>query len=138
VNDEGGRRGRRGDILRICVTCRWRGLEALPGTELRPGRRLYDLVAARAGEELGPAIHPICCLANCFRSCNAVLAGRGKAAVMLSLMAPDEATAEALLDYFARYRASADGAVASGAPELPVVQVLRHAAERASSPEVGA
>lgn len=126
---------RRGDVMRICVTCRWRGLEALPGTDLRPGRRLYDLLMETAGESLKGAIHPICCLSNCFRSCNAVLAGRGKAAVMLSLMAPDTASACALLDYFARYRASVDGEVAATATELPVVQVLRSAAERAANRE---
>ncbi|MGH6720324.1 MAG: DUF1636 family protein [Alphaproteobacteria bacterium] len=116
---EGGETGgaggaRRGDVLRVCVTCRWHGLEVLPGTDLRPGQRLYDLVIARLGGAR-PTVQPICCLSNCFRACNAVLSGRGKAALMVSEMAPDEAAAEALINAFTRFRHSADGmAVAAG------------------------
>lgn len=112
----------RGDVLRVCVTCRWQGLEVLPGTELRPGRRLYDLVIERLGG-VRPAIQPICCLSNCFRACNAVMSGRGKAAIMLSEVAPDTDAAGGLLDAFARFRASGDGmAAADGVlPGHPVV-----------------
>ena len=107
ASDDGGTT-RRGEVLRVCVTCRWRGLEALPGTELRPGQRLYDLVIERLGGPR-PTIQPICCLSNCFRACNAVMSGRGKAAIMLAEMAPDAAAAGALLDAFARFRKSGDG-----------------------------
>lgn len=126
VNDRpaGRRAGRSRDVLRVCVTCRWRGLDALPGTEIRPGQRLYDLVMAKAAP--GSQVHPICCLSNCFRACNAVLSSRGKTAVMLSEMAPDEATAGALLEALARYAASRDGMMVDGLPkELPVARALR-------------
>jgi len=121
----GGRRaGRSRDVLRVCVTCRWRGMDELPGTDIRPGQRLYDLVMARAAP--GSQIHPICCLSNCFRACNAVLSARGKAAIMLSEMAPDEATADALLATLGRYAASGDGMIVGGNPDvLPVVRALR-------------
>ncbi len=116
--------GRRGDMMRVCITCRWRGLDVLPGTDVRPGQHLFDLLVASAGADLAGAIHPICCLSNCFRSCNAVIAGRGKPAVMLSLLAPDAATVDALLGFLRRYRATPTGATAACGPELPVVQVL--------------
>lgn len=118
--------GRRGDVLRVCVTCRWQGLEALPGTELRPGRRLYDLIVERLGGER-PTVQPICCLSNCFRACNAVISGRGKAALMVSEMAPEAGAAEALLAAFGRFRDSVDG-MAAGAGALPgILHVLRPA-----------
>lgn len=120
---------RRGDVLRVCVTCRWRGLETLPGTELRPGRRLYDLVVARLGGER-PTVQPICCLSNCFRACNAVMSGRGKAAVMHSEMAPDEATAERLIDAFRRFGASDDGMAVAEGPLPGTLNVLRPASGR--------
>ncbi|MEX2649202.1 MAG: DUF1636 family protein [Alphaproteobacteria bacterium] len=120
----GGDGGRRGGVLRVCVTCRWRGLEVLPGTELRPGQRLYDLVIGRLGGP-SPAVQPICCLSNCFRACNAVLSGRGKAAIMMSEMAPEPDVAAQLVAAFRRYGASEDG---GGVGDLPgTLHVLRPA-----------
>jgi predicted metal-binding protein len=121
--------GRRGDVLRICITCRWQGVETLPGTELRPGRRLYDLVVARLGGER-PTVQPICCLSNCFRACNAVISGRGKAAVMHSEMAPDEATADRLIASFGRFRTSDDGMAVAEGPLPGTLNVLRPASGR--------
>lgn len=122
----GGDGGRRGGVLRVCVTCRWRGLETLPGTELRPGQRLYDLVLERIGGD-SPTVQPICCLSNCFRACNAVLSGRGKAAIMISEMAPEPDVAARLIDAFRRYGASENGG-AAGEGDLPgTLHVLRPA-----------
>ncbi len=123
---------RRGDVLRVCVTCRWRGLEVLPGTDSRPGQRLYDLVIERLGP--GSSVQPICCLSNCFRACNAVLSGRRKAALMVSEMAPDEATAAALIDTFARFRASADGLAAAAGVVPGKVVMLRSGASARRAP----
>jgi predicted metal-binding protein len=120
---------RRGDILRVCVTCRWQGLETLPGTDLRPGRRLFDLVVERLGGA-PPTVQPICCLSNCFRACNAVITGRGKAAVMHSEMAPDAATADRLIAAYDRFQGSDDGLTGADGPLPGTLNVLRPASGR--------
>ncbi len=112
----GRRRGRRTSqaTLRVCVTCRWQGLETLGDPDLRPGQHLHDLVVARARPDQRERVQEIVCLTHCLNACNAVAMQRGKTPLLMTQMAPDEDTADALLAMLDAYGESADGVVAGG------------------------
>jgi predicted metal-binding protein len=100
--------------LHVCVTCRWRGLETLGEPDIRPGQHLYDLVIARARPDQATRIQGIVCLAHCLNACNAVAMQRGKPPLLMTRMAPDEASADALLAMLDAYGVSPDGTIADG------------------------
>ncbi|MEM7123289.1 MAG: DUF1636 family protein [Pseudomonadota bacterium] len=109
----GRRRGRRSSqpTLRVCVTCRWQGLETLGEPDVRPGQHLHDLVVARARPDQRDRVQEIVCLTHCLNACNAVAMQRGKAPLLMTQMAPDEASADALLAMLDAYGESSDGTV---------------------------
>ena len=127
-DNAGRRRGRRSSqpTLRVCVTCRWQGLETLGEPDVRPGQHLHDLVVARAGPEQRARVQEIVCLTHCLNACNAVAMQRGKAPLLMTQMAPDEASADALLAMLDAYGESADGTVDdSDVPEaIPLARPL--------------
>jgi len=102
--DGSGRAGRGGAMLRVCVTCRWQGRDALPGGDVRPGQHLHDLVKARARPDQVERIHGIVCLTHCLNACNAV----------------------AMLDMLDRFAASETGVVAEAdvPAAIPVARPL--------------
>jgi predicted metal-binding protein len=107
----GGRAGRGGATLRICTTCRWQGRESMPDADVRPGEWLHDLVRARARPDQKDRVQGIVCLTHCLNACNAVAMQRGKVPLLMTRMAPDEATADALLEMLDRFAASETGQV---------------------------
>jgi len=124
--DGSGRAGRGGAMLRVCVTCRWQGRDALPGGDVRPGQHLHDLVKARARPDQVERIHGIVCLTHCLNACNAVAMQRGKVPLLMTRMAPDAAAADALLDMLDRFAASETGVVAEAdvPAAIPVARPL--------------
>lgn len=104
-------------MLRVCVTCRWQGWDALEGSDKRPGQHLHDLVKARARPDQADRIHGIVCLTHCLNACNAVAMQRGKMPLLMTRMAPDAAAADALLEMLDRFAASETGEVAEA--EVP-------------------
>lgn len=114
-DNTGRRRGRRGSqaTLRVCVTCRWQGLETLGEPDLRPGQHLHNLVVARARPDQRERVQEIVCLTHCLNACNAVAMQRGKAPLLMTQMAPDEEAADALLAMLDAYGESGDGVVAA-------------------------
>jgi predicted metal-binding protein len=118
---EGGRRGRGSPaMLRVCVTCRWKGMEHLEGDTVRPGERLYELVRAEAREDQKERVQGIVCLTHCLNACNAVAMQRGKMPLLMTRMAPTVETARALLEMLDRFAASPDGTV----PEAEVPDAI--------------
>jgi len=113
----GGRAGRGGATLRVCVTCRWQGHDGMPDADIRPGERLHDLVKARARPDQVDRVQGIVCLTHCLNACNAVAMQRGKMPLLMTRMAPDEAAADALLEMLDRFTASETGEVPPG--EVP-------------------
>ena len=122
----GGRRGAGRATLQVCVTCRWRGLDRVADADLRPGRRLFDLVSERAGEALRGRIGGIVCLTHCPNACNAVAMQRGKESLLMTRMAPTEAAADAMLELLERYADSPTGEVPAGLvpAAIPVARPL--------------
>jgi len=98
-------------MLRVCITCRWQGRERMDDADIRPGQRLHDLVRGQAREDQLPRVHGIVCLTHCLNACNAVAMQRGKMPLLMTRMAPDEATARALLAMLDRFAASETGDV---------------------------
>jgi predicted metal-binding protein len=93
--------------LLVCIKCR-RGRE-VPADARRPGRRLYDDLAARAVPR-GVALRAVECLQNCDAGCTVALRGPGRWTYVYGNV--DEASqSDVLLDGAARYHASADGLV---------------------------
>ena len=109
--ETGGRAGRGGAMLRVCVTCRWQGRDSVDGSDVRPGQHLHDLVKARARPDQAGRIHGIVCLTHCLNACNAVAMQRGKVPLLMTRMAPDAAAADALLEMLDRFAESATGEV---------------------------
>jgi len=101
-------------------------MEAFGQEGVRPGQYLYDLVMARATPEQASRVQGIVCLAHCLHACNAVALQRGKTPLLMTQMAPDAATADALLAMLELYGESADGAVVSqDVPEaIPLARPL--------------
>ena len=118
----GRRRGRA--ALSICVTCRWKGLDAMAGEAVRPGRRLFELAREEAGPERAGRIREIVCLTHCMNACNAVATARCKPPLLMTRMAPDRKTARALLAMLERYAASQDGTVAPLPAAIPQARPL--------------
>ena len=112
-----GSRGVRAASLRICVTCRWRALDAMPDGDDLPGKRLHDIACAIASPGERERIHPIVCLTHCPDACNAVAMQRGKPPLLATRMSPDHDTARALLDTLHAYDQSPDGVVSYSAVE---------------------
>lgn len=90
-------------VLHICVTCR-RGEP--PSDAPRPGKLLFDAVAARA-----PAVElrPVECLANCEHGCSAAISADRKWTYLLGRLAPD--LADDLLAYAEAYDRAGNGTV---------------------------
>ena len=130
MRDRPSRRARgHGASLRICVTCRWKGLESLDDGEIRPGQRLHDLVRELAGPARDHSIHEIVCLSHCMNACNAVAVQRGKTPLLMTRMAPDRDTARALLDVLERFAASESGE--AGSSEICTRPLVPPGVERA-------
>jgi predicted metal-binding protein len=109
--DGGGRAGRNGAMLRVCVTCRWQGRDMLEEGGVRPGQILYDLVKARARPDQADRVHGIVCLTHCMNACNAVAMQRGKVPMLMTRMAPTTEAADGLLAMLDRFAASETGEV---------------------------
>jgi predicted metal-binding protein len=94
--------------LAVCVTCK-------AGTEIdddspRPGRRLYDALAARCGgEDAAVELMPVECLSLCDFGCSAAISLAGKWSYLLGDL--DEAMADDLLTYARAYAISRTGLV---------------------------
>lgn len=116
--DGGGRAGRGGAMLRVCVTCRWQGRDMLEEGGERPGQLLYELVKARARPDQAERIHGIVCLTHCMNACNAIAMQRGKVPLLMTRMAPDAAAADALLAMLDLFAASETGEVAEA--DVPI------------------
>lgn len=78
-----------------------------------PGESLLrELRAAlSAATELPISVSSVRCLWACKRSCAVVVRSIGRAGYVIADLEPTELTAQALLDYAARYARSEDGAV---------------------------
>jgi len=109
--DGGGRAGRGGATLRVCVTCRWQGRESMDDADVRPGQHLHDLVRELAREDQKERVHGIVCLTHCMNACNAVAMQRGKVPLLMTRMAPTEEAARALLDMLDRFAEAPTGEV---------------------------
>lgn len=95
--------------LAVCVTCR-AGREPQED-EPRPGRALYEALAARAAAPGGPDVELVAveCLSLCDRGCAAAISGGGKWSYLLGRLDPDKA--DDLLSYAQAYAASKTGLV---------------------------
>ncbi|MFS4439116.1 DUF1636 family protein [Paracoccaceae bacterium GXU_MW_L88] len=92
--------------LLVCVKCRG-GAESLEDAR-RPGRRLYDDLAAQDWPE-GVRVRAVECLSNCDHGCTAALRGEGRWSYVYGRL--DAASAEMLLSGAAQYREAADGLI---------------------------
>lgn len=88
--------------LHVCVTC---GHPEEP----RPGRALYDRVAALMGPDEPFALKPATCLARCGEGCSLAVTAAGKWGYLLSGLSPD--LAEDILTYARAYAAHETGAL---------------------------
>jgi predicted metal-binding protein len=94
--------------LAVCVTCK-AGVE-IDDDGPRPGRRLYDALATRCGDD-GAAVElmPVECLSLCDFGCSAAISVAGKWSYLLGDL--DESMAEDLLTYARAYAISKTGLV---------------------------
>ena len=123
------RRGRRARAasLRICVTCRWKGLDFLDGDAVPPGRRLFEIAKDIAAPHQEDRVQEIVCLTHCPNACNAVAMQRGKAPLLMTRMAPDRETARALLAALDEYGESPTGEVTGTGLKVRPLVPGRHA-----------
>jgi predicted metal-binding protein len=127
VRVRGNRRGRgQSATLRVCVTCRWKGLQEMEDEAIRPGERLFQLVRDEAGPDQKDRIQDIVCLTHCMNACNAVAMQRGKTPLLMTQMAPDRETARALLAMLDAFNDSETGMVADDQvpDEIPLARPL--------------
>ena len=98
--------------IHVCVTCREAGHDAEPMAE-RPGARLHGaLLKAAARRHSSPvAIRPVECLSVCKRPCTIGFSAPGKWTYVYGDFAPDENSAELILDAAALYTAAPDGLI---------------------------
>ena len=93
--------------LIVCTTCRAR--LPLADGEAPPGARLHAALRDLLRDGAPVALREASCMANCERGCTAAIAMPGKWTYLLGFLAP--ALAGDVIDYAARYAASATGAV---------------------------
>ncbi|MBV8763463.1 MAG: DUF1636 domain-containing protein [Hyphomicrobiales bacterium] len=96
--------------IHICVTCRNAGdPEDAPE---RPGARLYRMLRQAATRRGAPVeLIPVECLSVCKRPCTIGFSGPGKWTYVYGDFAPDEASAEVILDAAKLYAATPDGLI---------------------------
>jgi predicted metal-binding protein len=96
--------------IHICITCRNAGDPKDAGE--RPGARLYRaLLQAVARRDAPVELIPVECLSVCKRPCTIGFSGAGKWTYVYGDFAPDEASAEAILDAATLYAATPDGLI---------------------------
>jgi predicted metal-binding protein len=100
-----------GTSIHICITCRRAGAPTEDVGE-RPGARLYRALRQAALRRAAPVeLIAVECLSVCKRPCTIGFAGAGKWTYVYGDFAPDEASAEAILDAAALYAAAPDGLI---------------------------
>ena len=104
--------------LYVCVSCRYRGAEAVPEGEPTDGRRLYDAVKSLVddmGDSAPLQVLPTLCFANCERGCSVGLSAPGKWSYLVGEIGPEHAAD--LLIYATAYAKAKTGVVLpSGRP----------------------
>lgn len=98
-------------MLRVCRSCRYKGT---PRDGTHPGALFVIAVEARFCQwkyRDRVLLLPTNCLTQCDDPCAASLSAQGKLSPTIVGMEPDEATANALLEYTEAYIESADGQV---------------------------
>ena len=99
--------------IHICVTCR-AGTELVEPAAERAGARLHGALQralARRGGRDPVELLPVECLSVCKRPCTIGFAARGKWTYVYGDFAPDDPTAEAILDAASLYAAAPDGLI---------------------------
>jgi len=108
-----------GPSIVLCNTCRF-DPENRDGPDGRRGGAHFVAAVRRAAERLGGArrggavqvvVEEMPCLFACSRHCTAHLRAPGKIGYVLGGFAPDDAAAEALVEFFLLYRDSEAGQV---------------------------
>ena len=94
----------------VCDTCRWTTDEKTAPDGRTGGELLAELVEARASGS-GLSVRRQSCLMGCERHCNTAISAPGKLTYVLGSFAPDEASAEAVVDYALLHAASETGQV---------------------------
>jgi predicted metal-binding protein len=93
--------------LILCTACR--AGRTLAEGETAPGALLHAALQSRLGADAAVELGEATCLANCDRGCSAAIAMPGKWTYLLGRL--DASLADDLLEYAARYAASATGTV---------------------------
>ena len=104
--------------LAVCVTCR-AGVE--DETAVRPGRTLFEALAARCGDDV--ELMPVECLSLCERGCSAAISAAGKWSYLLGEL--DEAKADDLLAYARAYAVSRTGLVLPSKRPASLVSMVK-------------
>lgn len=103
-----------GPSIVVCNTCRF-DAENRDGPDGRRGGAHFVAAVRRAAARRdclpAVAVEEMPCLFACSRHCTVHLRAPGKLGYVLGGFAPDDAAAEALLDFFLLYRDSAAGQV---------------------------
>ncbi|MBV8447219.1 MAG: DUF1636 domain-containing protein [Hyphomicrobiales bacterium] len=99
----------RSTSIHICITCRHAGE---PDDAERPGARLYRALRQVASRrDISVELIPVECLSVCKRPCTIAFSAPGKWTYVYGDFAPDEASAQVILDASALYAAAADGLI---------------------------
>ena len=95
--------------ITICDTCKRDNWEA--GTNPRPhGEDMAELIEKHArGRKV--KTRRVSCLMGCTHGCNVAIQARGKLAYTLGNFTPDDAAAEAIIEYAEKHAESATGQV---------------------------
>jgi len=100
-----------GTCIHVCVTCRLARCPADADAE-RPGARLHHVLLEAAARRGAPVeLKPVECLSVCKRPCTIGFSAPGKWTYVYGDFAPDQPSAEAILDAAALYAAAPDGLV---------------------------
>ena len=105
---------RGGPSIVVCNSCRYSASDRLDRNGTSGGALFFEELKKRATKtDAGVAftIEDMPCLFACSRSCTIHMREPGKIAYILGDFAPTEATAEAVIDFFAHYMKSEDGVV---------------------------
>jgi len=103
-----------GPAIVACNTCRFSAGERDDAEGVRGGARLVAALRALQASEPrygAVAIQEMPCLFACSDHCTVHIRAPGKVGYVLGRFAPDEAAAEAILDYAVHHAASAEGRV---------------------------